>query len=615
MAATHRIASVALFLVCACGTSEQSGSGVSPDVTAGTGETGPSGPDSTGTPPTQSVPLPNTTGTNHPPAADPSQSPVDATSDTDASSGGESQTGGADGETATDGTSEAVDDGTSAGGGPVERPAAAASSEPQDDSSGADAGIEPSGPPSSGCQQLVTDPTINWRDSALKSDQEIVECLSHSLGRPVGYGEGALGGYDPAGSSKLVVITQSSSQSVEGQLMEALSGEDHAWVVFDKADFAQDFEIGMYRLHCSNPEVLDHLQASEAECLDYHLWCQNRQYDNDVECLEQFFNVALNDGDLPIRNPVIGSNKTIDGRMSEAYFRFSGFAIGADSSGEPTQTATSVILTHLRFEGAGHTEDHGLDPDMIRSTGASHDIWIHKNDFDLTGDSAFDVKVGAYDITMSFNRVMDVKRASLHGSSDSRTINEQITTTMHHNAFVTRDSQYDTLGNTGRRVPLIRRGTSHMWNNLFVNYRKDVLSVRVGANVLWQDNAMLVNEALQEKSSLEASLEELRGNLLRDIDDGNFRADGTFLWFSDGACNVNDTTQTALTQAAGTVDDLSLQYSPQSQAAFNAERKTAQQALVDYISATAGKYGELPFNSPFASSFETVVAQDKVPCQ
>src|SRR5690606_29461068 len=175
-----------------------------------------------------------------------------------------------------------------------------------------------------------------------------------------------------------------------------------------------------------------------------------------------------------------------------------------------------------------------LDPDMIRSTGASHDIWIHKNDFDLTGDSAFDVKVGAYGITMSFNRVVDVLRASLHGSSDSRVINEQITTTMHHNAFVTRDERYLTFGNTGRRVPLIRRGTSHQLDNVFVNYRKDVLSLRVGASVLVEDNVYLVNQAHQEKDSVEASLDELSGNLLRDVDGGNIRAEGTYLWFASG---------------------------------------------------------------------------------
>lgn len=469
--------------------------------------------------------------------------------------------------------------------------------------------------PDAGCMELVTNSTLAWRDSSLQTDQEIVECLAHSLGRAVGYGEKALGGYDPGGASKLVIIRKNASSSVEAQLAEALSGDDHAWIVFDKGDFADDVEVAMYRLYCADAAVLEHLQATEAECLDYRSWCDNRGQGGENECLEQFFNVALNEGDLPIRNPVIGSNKTLDGRMSNAFFRFSGFALGADSSGEPTQTSSNVILTHLSFRGAGHTEDHELDPDMIRSTGASHDIWIHKNDFDLTGDSAFDVKVGAHAITMSFNRVVDVKRASLHGSSDSRTINEQITTTMHHNAFVTRDSLYETFGNTGRRVPLIRRGKSHMWNNLFVNYRKEVLSIRVEAQVLWQDNALVVNEAHQEKDSLDASLDDLASNLFRDIDGGSFRAEGTLLWYADATCTLNAASRSALTPASGTVADLALEYSEASRATITAYRQTAEQALVDYVSATAGKHGQRPFNSPLSASVEEVLAQGKVPCQ
>lgn len=449
----------------------------------------------------------------------------------------------------------------------------------------------------------------------MQTDQEIVECLSQTLGRAVGYGENALGGYDPNGNSQLTIITTGSSQSVEDQILAAIADNSHNWIVFDKDDFAQDYEVGLYRTHCGNPDVLSQLGATEAECNDYHQWCANRNISSGASCLDEFFNNALNDGNLPIRNPVIGSNKTIDGRMSNAYFRFSGFAVGKDSSGQPTQTSNSVILTNLEFRGAGHTEDHGLDPDMIRSTGASHDIWIHKNTFDLTGDSAFDVKVGAFDITMSFNKVMDVVRASLHGSSDSRTINEQITTTMHHNAFVTRDDKYSTFGNTGRRVPLIRRGTSHMFNNVFMNYRKDTLSVRVGASLLWEDNMFVVNQSHQEKSSVEASLAELQGNLMDDVDGGNFRSEGVYLWFSDSACNLNSATQTPMVEASGSVGDLTQQYSQASRNTINAQQVAAGQDLVDYVSATAGVDGELPFNSPLAGDIYYVLGLGKVSCQ
>lgn len=465
---------------------------------------------------------------------------------------------------------------------------------------------------SADCINLATNPNVNWRDTALQTDQEIVECLHKTLGTAVGYGENTRGGYDASGNSKLTVITKNSGKSVEQQVLEAITGDEPNWIVFDKVEFTQPYEIGMYRLGCSNATVQSILGATEAECVNYQQWCTKNSV-SESACVTTFFNSAMNKSNNPIRNPVIGSNKTLDGRMSEAYFLFSGFAIGKDSTGTPTQTAEQVILTHLNFKGAGHTEDHYVDPDMIRSTGASHEIWIHKNTFDTTGDSAFDVKVGAYNITMSFNKVKNVKRATLHSSSDSHTIDTQIKTTMHHNAFVTTDDQYNTLGNTLRRVPLIRRGTTHMFNNLFVNYRKDLLSIRVGANVLFEDNMFVVNRSLQEKASLEASLAELQSNLIRDISGGNYRGEGIYLWFSDGACNLDETTKTPLIAASGSVTDLSQNYTARSRTVIGNWRFSSGQQLEDYISATAGKHGATPFNSPLAA--DRYYTLPYTPCQ
>jgi pectate lyase len=465
------------------------------------------------------------------------------------------------------------------------------------------------------CVAIATDPNVNWRATSLQTDQEIVECLSNSLGRAVGYGENALGGYDPNGNSQLTIITKNSNTSVEQQIVDAVTGDDYNWIVFDKFDFANTTEISMHRVQCSNPDVLSQLNTTEQKCINYTEWCDDNGVSGEEACLAEFYNEALNESSLPIRNIVVGSNTTLDGRMSEGFFRFNGFAIGKDSSGQPTQTANSVILTHLSFIGAGHTEDHDLDPDMIRNTGASHDIWIHKNTFDTTGDAAFDVKVGAYDITMSFNKLLNVKRASLHGSSDSREINSQITTTMHDNLFVTDDAHYDSLGNTGRRVPLIRRGTSHMFNNAFVNYRKDVFSVRVGAQLFWQDNMFVNNSIHQEKDDVQDALDEIAENLLRDTRDGDFQNEGSYLWFSDGACNLDFSTETALTHNAGSTGDLSQNYNSASQSIMNEHQLPAGQELVDYLSATAGKHGQVPFNSPLGYDADYVLGLGKVSCQ
>jgi pectate lyase len=467
---------------------------------------------------------------------------------------------------------------------------------------------------SADCIRLATNPSVNWRDTSLQTDQEIVSCLSKTLGKPVGYGENAKGGFDPNGNSKLTIITKNSSTSVEQQILTAITGEAHNWIVFDKIQFAQPHEIGMYRLGCSNPTVQSLLGATEAECVNYTQWCAKNGVSS-ANCVTQFFNTAMNKSNNPIRNPVVGSNKTIDGRGSEAYFLFSGFAIGKDSTGTPTQTANSVIMTHLKFQGAGHTEDHYCDPDMIRSTGASKDIWIHKNTFDTTGDSAFDVKVGAHNVTMSFNRLVNVKRAVLHGSSDSHTIDTQITTTMHNNAFVTTDDSYTLLGNTLRRVPLLRHGKTHMFNNVFVNYRNQILSLRVGASALMEDSVFMVNAVHQEKSTVEASLAEISANLFKDISGGSFRNDRNFLWFGDSACNLTGTTKTTLTATNGSVANLANNYNAASQATINNWRFAAGQELVDYVSATAGKHGQIPYNSPLAGDKYYVLGLGKVACQ
>jgi pectate lyase len=465
------------------------------------------------------------------------------------------------------------------------------------------------------CQALVNDPAVNWRGSALQTDQEIVACLAATLGTPIGYGENATGGYNPAGGSQLVVITKGSAVAIEQQLLEAISSEEHKWIVFDKADFAEPTEIAMYRLWCDDAEVRSAIGASSAEsCRDHRLWCQENGVASG-DCVEQFFNVTLNNGDLPIRVEQIHSNTTIDGRGSQAHFFFSGFKIGADSDSQPTHTDNNVIVTNMRFQGAGHTEDHALDPDMLRSTGASHDIWIHQNTFDLTGDSAWDVKVGAHNITMSSNLVRNVQRACLHASGDSETVSTAITTSMHGNAFVTTDDLFDYFGQGGRRVPLIRFGKSHMFNNVFYNYRREVVSVRVGARLSMDHNMFLVNTA--SAASRDDDLQYYVENLLTGFEDdgGGLRVEESYVWLSDASCTLDATTSGDLSAASGTTPDLLADYNAASQATIAANLLDPGTELADYVFATAGKGGALPFNAPDSLGKDGILALERRGCQ
>ncbi len=473
---------------------------------------------------------------------------------------------------------------------------------------------------SAACLDLVNNPNTNWHESSLQSDQEIVKCLHDTLGQAVGYGEQAKGGYDPNGNSHLIVITKSGSVSPEQQVLNAISSEDYNWIVFDKDDYANGGDLAMYRLYCSNSAVLADLDnATVAECMDHNLWCQNHGV-SAASCAEEFFNGHLDDAALPIRNEMIMSNTTLDGRGSKSRFLFNGFKIGADDAGAATYTAQNVILTHLFFEGAGHAEDHHLDPDMIRTTGESHEVWIHKNTFKNTGDSAFDVKVGAYNITISFNRLIDVLRATLHGSSDSRTINSQIRTTLHNNLFLTTDGFYNgpfAGNNTARRVPLLRRGSAHLFNNVFYDYRKNFGSVRVGGTLFMESNVFLGGTVIQtEKGTLSASFDEWLSYLTKDdFDGGYFSSIDGLVTFSDDNCRIDNSYQGFLPAViGGTARDLKTEYSQTSRTAIANNVFSAGQDLVDYTNATAGAYGKEPYNSPLAQSRAATISAGQVPC-
>ncbi|CAM3770625.1 Pectate trisaccharide-lyase precursor [Vibrio aerogenes CECT 7868] len=467
----------------------------------------------------------------------------------------------------------------------------------------------------SACSDLINNPDVNWRESSLQTDQEIVQCLASSLGKPVGFGENTTGGYDPNGSSHLVVIKKNADKSVEQQILDAISSEEYNWIVFDKKDFAKDTEVAMYRLDCGEADVLANLDnATEAQCMDHTKWCDAHGVSSD-SCDATFFNEKLNDKSLPIRNQVIHSNTTIDGRGANAYFYFNGFQIGSDSKGKSTYQAQNVIVTNNRFVGAGHTEDHELDPDMIRSTGESHDIWIHQNTFEHTGDSAFDVKVGAYDITVSFNKLIDVKRAALHGSSDSRPINAQIKTTIHDNLFVTRDEYYNAKEfDTGRRVPLMRFGQSHMFNNVFYGYRKDILSVRDGGRIEFQNNAFM-NSYAAAATKKGDDIEYWTETLLRDFREGGLEITGTYVWNSDSNCKLDTAAGKGdLTASHGTTPDMLSAYGSASKSSINSNMMEAGQDLVDYVAATAGKGGLTPYVSSYSKGKSAILAEVPATC-
>ncbi|WIH06042.1 polysaccharide lyase family 1 protein [Xanthomonas translucens pv. graminis] len=135
----------------------------------------------------------------------------------------------------------------------------------------------------------------------------------------------------------------------------------------------------------------------------------------------------------------------------------------------------------------------GEDADSIslegNSTGEPSNIWVDHNTLfasltkcagagDASFDGGIDMKKGAHHVTVSYNHVHDYQKVALNGYSDNDTKNAAARTTYHHNRFE----------NVESRLPLQRRGLSHIYNNYFNNVLTSGINVRMGAVALIEAN-------------------------------------------------------------------------------------------------------------------------------
>ncbi|CEJ46190.1 Pectate lyase 2 (fragment) [Xanthomonas citri pv. bilvae] len=127
----------------------------------------------------------------------------------------------------------------------------------------------------------------------------------------------------------------------------------------------------------------------------------------------------------------------------------------------------------------------GEDADSIslegNSSGEPSKIWIDHNTIfasltkcsgagDASFDGGIDMKKGVHHVTVSYNYVYNYQKVALNGYSDSDTKNSAARTTYHHNRFE----------NVESRLPLQRRGLSHVYNNYFNNVFTSGINVRMG---------------------------------------------------------------------------------------------------------------------------------------
>jgi pectate lyase len=171
----------------------------------------------------------------------------------------------------------------------------------------------------------------------------------------------------------------------------------------------------------------------------------------------------------------IASDKTLLGVGDSAHLR--GVELAIES--QRNVIIKNVTVSHVVAEGAGTSNDAIVISD-------SKNVWIDHSDLHsdrLNGrdfyDGLLEIKNGAAFITVSHTVLHDHYKVSLISSGDEQVGDTVIRATYHHNFF------HDTVS----RLPSIRFGKAHIFNNYFSNNTGGSgVNARMGAVVLVESN-------------------------------------------------------------------------------------------------------------------------------
>ncbi|MFJ7214598.1 polysaccharide lyase family 1 protein [Amycolatopsis sp. NPDC098790] len=167
----------------------------------------------------------------------------------------------------------------------------------------------------------------------------------------------------------------------------------------------------------------------------------------------------------------IGSNKTILGVGSGSGFTGGGLAVDKSSN---------VIIRNLAISKAVGT-------DAIQIQRGATRVWIDHNDLssDLDHgkdyyDGLLDISHAADGITVSWNKFHDHYKVSLVGHSDNNAAEDtgKLHVTYSHNWFE----------NVNSRMPSLRFGTGHAYDNYFRSVTDSAVHSRMNAQFLAQNN-------------------------------------------------------------------------------------------------------------------------------
>jgi len=168
----------------------------------------------------------------------------------------------------------------------------------------------------------------------------------------------------------------------------------------------------------------------------------------------------------------VNSNTSIIGAYKNSGFTGGGFMI---------KNSRNIIIQDLKFNRC-----LGPNKDCINAQ-KSTNIWVDHCEFSNDRNHGKDYYDGLIDfthasdyITVSWNYIHDHYKASLVGHSDSNSNEDtgKLHITYHHNYFK----------NVGSRLPSLRFGTGHIFNNVYENIENSSVNVRMGAKALVENN-------------------------------------------------------------------------------------------------------------------------------
>ena len=171
----------------------------------------------------------------------------------------------------------------------------------------------------------------------------------------------------------------------------------------------------------------------------------------------------------------VASHKMLLGVGSSAHLQ----GLGLSINGSRNVIIRNVTVSHVVAAGAGDAND------AIEITGGAKNIWIDHCELysDLTHDKDFydgliEIKNAASFITVSWNVLHNHYKASLISSGDGQIADTVIRATYHNNYF----------HNCGSRLPSIRFGMAHVFNNYYKDNPDSCINSRMGAIVKAEGN-------------------------------------------------------------------------------------------------------------------------------